>query len=317
MKSARPWPRFSTFSFQSVFGSRYIKHTVTKLMGNTIQRSDAQRNPVLTANFVQICQEFIAVTFQLVCLSRIETTTDVIKPPLVLFLTLVVFTGPYLNTWLLFTENIIMKTWRDDAWMTLFILLSHVVGSLLVWLLVIVWEPPSITGNTIVWNKKKALTFNMTAEVATDAMWKEHHWYVHFIEEMFAVGTLIIGCAYLFWLRQVRRNKPIPEHQDKKDIKIEMKFYMQLTLLVAAVSQAFPSSQLSIHILCYKLWMQTITGNEYFARLGGGVVGLILGCLWCKARKNYHDSIQVNVSPEHEHFAKPPVRLSMHGSSYF
>ena len=90
---------------------------------------------------------------------------------------------------------------------------------------------------------------------------------------------------------------------------------------------------LSVHILCFKLWMQTITGSEFFARLGGGVVGLALACLWCKAREGYRIHMQGKVSEGHEHYtidgAKkasmqttnyallPPIRLAMQGASYF
>jgi hypothetical protein len=304
-------------------------------MGNAIQRTADQKNADIKANIVQIGQEVIAVAFQLICLSRIETTTDFMKPTLVLFLTLVVFTGPYLNTWLVFTENIMIKEFHDDRVMAFMILLAHVAGSLAACGFVIWWHPPSTRNSAvvIVWNKKQALTYNMTKVQAEEAMWEEAHWYVHFVEELFAVGSLLIGCAYLLWLRETRRAKPKPVYQKEKGIQIEMKFYLQLTLLVAAASQAFPSAALSVHILCFKLWMQTITGSEFFARLGGGVVGLALACLWCKAREGYRIHIQGKVSAGHEHHTidgkqkasmqttnyalLPPIRLAMQGASYF
>ena len=304
-------------------------------MGNVVARTPDQKNADIKANIVQLCQEVIAVAFQLVCLSRIETTTDFIKPTLVLFLTLVVFTGPYLNTWLLLTENIIFKGFKDDVVMAFMIALAHVLGSLIACGLVGWWEPPSTHQNAevIVWNQQKALTWNMTKAEAEKAMWEAPHWYVHFVEESFAVGSFLIGCAYLLWLRETRRAKP-KQNEKENGIQIEMKFYLQLTLLVAAASQAFPSAQLSVHILCYKLWMQTITGVEFFARLLGGLVGLFVACLWCKARESYRKNIQNEVSPGHEHYTKkglhqaaamhtanyallPPIRLSMQGASYF
>jgi hypothetical protein len=66
----------------------------------------------LLANSVAVLQEYLAVTFQLVCLSRLETTAG-IQSVLVLFLTLVVFTGPYLNGWLLYMDFICFKKWAD------------------------------------------------------------------------------------------------------------------------------------------------------------------------------------------------------------
>jgi len=305
-------------------------------MGNTITRTPDQRNADIKANIVQLCQEVIAVAFQLVCLSRIETTTDFMKPALVLFLTLVVFTGPYLNTWLVFTENIMLKRFGDDRVMAFMIAAAHVGGSLAAFGLVIWWEPPSKRNNEviIVWNKKQTLTENMTPDDAKTAMWEEKNWYVHFVEEIFAVCSLLIGCSYLLWLRETARKKSIPYLPDN-GIHIEMKFYLQLTLLVTAASQAFPSAGLSLHVLCFNLWMQTITGAEFFARIGGGVLGLLLACFWCKTRLLYRQSIQNAVSPEHEHAPKtsatismppgtksnyelmPPFRISMQGSSYF
>jgi len=200
-------------------------------MGAAISREPDEKQADIKANIVQICQEVIAVTFQLVCLSRIETTTDFIKPTLVLFLTLVVFTGPYLNTWLLFTENVMLKGFHDDRVMAFMLLLAHVAGTLAAFGLVMWWEPPSTRDNevVIVWDKKQPLTLNMTDEQAKTAMWTEAHWYVHFVEEIFAVGSLLIGCTYLLWLRETTRAKPIP-HLAANGIHIEMKFYLQLTL---------------------------------------------------------------------------------------
>jgi hypothetical protein len=84
-------------------------------------RKESKENPkkvddymsTILANFVAFLQEFLAVTFQLVSLSRLEKTAG-LKSSLVLFLTLVVFTGPYLNAWLLFIYNIWFKPWTLD-----------------------------------------------------------------------------------------------------------------------------------------------------------------------------------------------------------
>jgi len=297
------------------------------------------------ANIVQVLQEFIAVAFHLVCLSRLETTAD-IKCNLVLFLTLVVFTGPYLNAWLVFAEYIIFKKWEgnwkyENILVGFGITAAHVVGAVVAWQLVPVMERPSV--DTIIWNKKNAITWNMTDDATKSAaMWKNHHWHVHLVEEIFAVASLLIGFIYLLWLVKLRKSKQAVLQDDA--VKIDIKFYFQLTLLVAAVGQAFPSSQLSPHVLAYKLLMQTITIPEFLSRLFAGVIGVIIACWWYKFRVSYKQNVQKKLSPEHDHNASqhtlldtsghmhaqhpsqsvygndrqmPGIRLAMHGSSYF
>ena len=294
------------------------------------------------ANLVLVLQEVIAVAFHLVCLSRLEASAD-IKSNLVLFLTLVVFTGPYLNAWLVFAENICFKKWKDgmaieNILMGLGITAAHVIGSLIAWGLVRWMEPPSV--GTITWDTKKAITWNITGDAAKkNVMENDDNWHVHFWEEIFAVASLIIGFIYLLWLMKLRKAKS-PVYSmliNDRWIKIDIKFYFQLTLLVAAVAQAFPSAQLSPHILTYKVLTQTITIPEFLSRLGGGAIGMGIACVWCLFRRSYRESIQTKLDPEHDHVAQeyqavptavqsfqskpqihaPAIRLSMHGSSYF
>ena len=291
------------------------------------------------ANFVLVMQELFAVAFHLVCLSRLEASAD-IKSNLVLFLTLVVFTGPYLNAWLVFAEYIIFKKWDECAmtWENMLkgisITAAHILGSLLAWGCVIGMQPASV--NNIIWDKKNAITCNMTDDAKKKmAMNDDSHWHVHLFEEIFAVASLLIGFIYLLWLTKLRKEKSVQEYENI--IKIDIKFYFQLTLLVAAVAQAFPSAQLSPHVLSYKLLMQTISIPQFLARLGGGAIGLLIACVWCLFRVTYRESIQKRLDPDHDHNAPvyeavnrgqdmqnvtgmrgqmPGIRLSMHGGSY-
>lgn len=294
------------------------------------------------ANFVLFLQELVAVVFHLVCLSRLEGASADIKSNLCLLLTLVVFTGPYLNAWLAFAENIIFKKW-DKPQMTLGnigmglgITTAHVLGAITAWGLVN-WMRPA-AHNTITWEQKNAITKDLIGDqVKTDAMWKNDNWHVYWLEEIFAVSSLIIGFIYLLWLMKLRKEKISHSAVTDTWIRIDIKFYFQLTLLVAAVAQAFPSAHLSPHILSYKLLMQTITIPEFLSRLGGGAIGLGIGSLWCMFRESYRESIQTQLDPEHDHhqsvrktyqqvpalstgqkaYINPPsIRLSMHGSSY-
>ncbi len=213
---------------------------------------------------------------------------------------------------------------------------AHVVGSVLAWLLVPWMQTPSV--DTITWNKKNAITWNMTDDATKkDAMNKDHHWHVHFFEEIFAVASLLIGFIYLIWLTKFRKIKSTKKNE--AGIKIDIKFYFQLTLLVAAVGQAFPSAQLSPHVLSYKVLMQTITIPEFLSRLGGGAIGLVIASVWCLFRVSYLVSIQSELDDEHDQHRHvyqlvdtpmhstpmhsgssrqmPAIRLSMQGSSYF
>ena len=301
------------------------------------------RQVTFFANIVLVVQELIAVAFHLVCLSRLESSAD-IKSNLVLLLTLVVFTGPYLNAWLVFAEYITFKKWEECAmiWenisMGLGITVAHVVGSLLAWGCVLGMQPASV--NTITWNKKNAITWNITdAKKQTEALNESTNWHVHFFEEIFAVASLLIGFIYLLWLTKLRKQKSIDNYE--RSIKIDIKFYFQLTLLVAAVAQAFPSAQLSPHVLSYKVLMQTITIPEFLSRLGGGAIGMMIACVWYMFRTSYRENIQPRLAEDHDHNSRvyqelstnskhpshdlsrdeharmPSIRLSMHGSSYF
>ena len=276
----------------------------------------------LFANAVTFLQEWMAVTFQLVCLSRLETTAG-IESLLILFLTLVVFTGPYLNGWLLYMDYICFQSWHpsylilEHILVGIAITVAHVLGSLTAWAIVKDWQP--IAKSTISWN--------VTAPTKAN----NNDLYVHFFEEMLGVLSLLIGCAYLLWLKNIRRDKPVQAYE-KMTPKIDIKFYMQLTLLVAAVSQAFPSAYLSPHILCYKVFTQLITPAVCLTRLGAGAVALIVTCVWLLVRVSYRQAIQYNLDKEHEHHIPlldhkdlptnvsqrmPAIRLSMHGGTYF
>lgn len=287
------------------------------------------------ANAVAVLQEYLAVTFQLVCLSRLETTAG-IQSVLVLFLTLVVFTGPYLNGWLLYMDFICFKKWADPenekhnvcmrvehVIVGIAITAAHFFGALTAW--AVVKDLQHTANSTITWEK--------TTKTA-----KNNDLGVHFLEEMVGVLSLLIGCAYLLWLKNLKKDKQALSISvnEVRLPKIEIKFYIQLTLLVAAVSQAFPSAYLSPHILCYKTFTQAITADVCFVRLAGGAAALLAACVWLLIRVVYRRSVQNKVDENHEHHAHghklyqeipknvngveqrmPRIRLSMHGGSYF
>ncbi len=80
-------------------------------------------------------------------------------------------------------------------------------------------------------------------------------------------------CKMIHLLNLSRQENGVP--------KREIRFFRQLTLLVAAVSQSFPSAQISPHVLCYNFFLQRITQDVFLARLGGGGVALLVTSHLC------------------------------------
>jgi hypothetical protein len=279
----------------------------------------------------------MAVVFQLVCLSRLGATP--ILSTLVLFLTLVVFTGPLLNAWLMIADNICVRhSPPEKIVMMIAFIGAHAAGAVSAGGIVAAFSKDEAK------SAKSMLFWKTPEKVAELKDLGLDDWQLvnHFFDELFGVTSLLIGCVYLLWLKEMRRAKPLKEYETYP--KIEITFYFHLTLLVTAASQAFPSAYLSPHVLFYKLFMQKIPSDVFWARLGGGGVGLGIACVWRLLRVKYRDHIQDYLDPEHDHTVAlttdptvttkayaysnvvsndtmkermPGFRLSMHGGSYF
>jgi len=293
------------------------------------------------AHFISFLQEYMAVTFQLVCLSRLGATP--LLSTLVLFLTLVVFTGPLLNAWLMIVNHLcVLESKPAMILLVFFIMGAHAAGALSAWGIVAAFatDEEKSAKSMLFWKKPEKVS---TLETLQLENWKL---YDHFFDELFGVTSLLIGCVYLLWLAAVKKLKK--EHHESTmtegevpDVPtIDIRFYLQLTLLVAAVSQAFPSTHLSPHISAYLLFTQQIPAEVFGVRFGAGVVACILTRIWSWFRITYRTEIQKDVDVKHDHHVKtrmrqsqvpannetrysshyallPPVRLSMQGSSYF
>jgi hypothetical protein len=113
-------------------------------------------------------------------------------------------------------------------------------------------------------------------------------WGVEFFEEMTAVLSLLIGCAYLFWLQ---KHEGIPDKiEELKKLGdttpyFDINFFLRLTLLVASVSRAFPSAHLSFHISVYLQGMELTTWDQFTAHLLGGLVGVFITIVLVELRK--------------------------------
>ena len=104
------------------------------------------------------------------------------------------------------------------------------------------------------------------------------------LEELIAVSSLLMGFLYLAWLR--------PEHKETNTPKIDIQFFLSLTLLVAASIRAFPTAHLAPHVSTYLLASGQITGWVWFWRMFGGAVGVGVVCGWNYVRMRYHKEQQ-------------------------
>jgi hypothetical protein len=138
----------------------------------------------------------------------------------------------------------------------------------------------------------------------------EFNWGVEFYEEMTGVISLLIGCAYLFWLQThegiqekiaelKNNNNPIPY--------FDINFFLRLTLLVASVSRAFPSAHLSFHVSVYLRGMELITWDQFGAHIVGGLVGLLITVMLVKSRQFVYRKVP---SANNSHESQRPLMLN-------
>jgi hypothetical protein len=124
-----------------------------------------------------------------------------------------------------------------------------------------------------------------------------------FCEEFLAVMALLVGYIHLTYLNFGQHGLfRSPEHFFSKlsplvlQLPIPMTFIMQMTLLVAGLLRAFPTSHLSPHISCYLLSMgYTTWARFYFRLLGGGAAFIVTYCLFWLG---YAPRVGVHANPE-------------------
>jgi len=285
----------------------------------------------LVAYVVGFLQEYMAVVFQLVCMSRLGATP--IVSTLVLFLTLVVFTGPLLNAWLMVADHIcVLHSPPEKILVMIAFMGAHAAGAV------------SAGGIVAAFSKEeaksaKSMLFWKTPEKVAelkDLGLDDWQLVNHFFDELFGVTSLLMGCVYLLWLEQLKNEKHEQSTKTFSDVpRIKIRFYLHLTLLVAAVSQAFPSAHLSPHISIYLLFTEQIHVHVFACRFGAGFVACFLTWVWSCFRTSYYNEIQKE--PKETKYAlytqfhsddkykadvlepkarMPSIRLSMHGGSY-
>jgi len=233
--------------------------------------------------FLIVAQEFGAVLFNLVCGSRLGdhdyyyTVTNgasaanvssisnaSLSSMFVLFFTLHVFNGPYINLWLVSLDYICVQTKHREnmnaatkTTRLIAILIAHVIAVAVAYVSI-----PALRDAA-----KSTLTWQ---EITAPAPDKTYLGFI-FMEEFTAVCTLLVGFLYLAWLREPKETEPP---------KVDIEFFMRLTFFVIACTRAFPSAHLSPHVSLYKLFSGSIRDGEWGTRLGAGVVASAVVIVW-------------------------------------
>jgi len=242
---------------------------------------DIKDTPIVI--FLIVAQEFGAVLFNLVCGSRLGnhdyyyTVTDgasaanvssisnaSLSSMFVLFFTLHVFNGPYINLWLVSLDYICVQTKHREnmnaatkTTRLIAILIAHVIAVAIAYVSI-----PALRDAA-----KSTLTWQ---EITAPAPDKAYLGFI-FMEEFIAVCTLLVGFLYLAWLRKPKEEEP-PQ--------VDIEFFMRLTFFVIACTRAFPSAHLSPHVSLYKLFSGSIREGEWGIRLGAGVLASAVVIVW-------------------------------------
>jgi len=269
-----------------------------------------------------VSQEFGAVLFNLICGSRLGdhdyyfkvtdskygTTADSISNAslssmFVLFFTLHVFNGPYLNLWLVSVDEICVQTkprMNLNAF-TKFLRLVQILVAHLVAVGVAFWLIPALrdaSESTLTWQKITPTGTPAVIPTGSPTAKTEINLGFVFLEEAAAVSTLLVGFLYLAWLRKPKNTEPPT---------VDIDFFMRLTLFVTACKRAFPSADLSPHVSLYRLFSQGINADEWAIRFLAGVVASVIVVGWDKARKLYKDSFPAEEEEEDMVYAAVPA----------
>ena len=252
-------------------------------------------------------QEFGAVLFNLICGSRLggqdfyyditktgEEYSKGVNPSsmsnaslssmFVLFFTLLVFNGPYLNLWLVSLDYICVQTTarKDLNAFTKFARLLLILLAHLFAVAVAYWTIPGL---------RDASKSTLTWQYITPGAKGDVNLGFVFLEESVAVATLLVGFLYLAWLRK-------PKEEETPQVDID--FFMRLTFFVFACTRAFPSADLSPHVSLYRLFTNKIKPDEWAVRFASGVLASCIVVAWDKGRR-WWDDWQKGSDPDYTH----------------
>ena len=283
-------------------GLIYIKHVCALDMDGLFNKITVNRLEL----FAILMQEFGAVAFNLICSSRLgdrdyyyavtggKAAADAsyisnasLSSMFVLFLTLHVFRGPFLNFWLVVVDYICIKTkeWSEknpkeytpETKILLAILIFGIHAGAVGFAYGVI---PDFKKDS-----KSLLTWSIITNANADPTDKNGY---AFLEEGVAVTSLLVGFLYISWLRPEENDKKKKSDGDDKvettilNPKVDIEFFIRLTLIVTACKRAFPTAHLSPHVSTYLCWTGDITVQHWGARIGGGVVAIVVVVMWDK-----------------------------------
>ena len=247
--------------------------------------------------FIRSGTEFCSVIFQLICFSRLGTkdyyylvnqnTTfaqydSQLEPSLaanfVLFVTLLVFHFPFLNGYILFTyDTCVIGRWTvKRAFFCLLVVGFQIAGVAAAYGII-----KRLQGH---WSD--SITWIVPAFKATD---EGRIYEAEIFEEFLAVTALLVGYIHLVYYNFQTKDVQIfysPTHafsdlkKGENKLPIPLPFIMQVTLLVAGLLRAFPTSHLSPHISCYLLIMEYTTWSGFGCRIGAGIAAYFVTLAW-------------------------------------
>jgi hypothetical protein len=247
-----------------------------------------------TTLVIRSLTEFGAVLFQLICFSRLgskdyyylvnqkadfaQYDNSQLEPSLasnfVLFVTLLIFQFPFLNGYILFMYDtcVIGRTSFKRIGTCLILTGIQIIAVVAVWQIIRAAQE----------NWKGTITWIVPQVQATD---DGRDFGAEFVEEWFAVMALLVGYIHLTYLNFEplfcsKAHTFSDFSKEVLDFGIPLTFIMQITLLVAGLLRAFPTSHMSPHISCYILAMGYTTWPAFLTRMAGGVLGFALTYLW-------------------------------------
>jgi len=239
----------------------------------------------VSGTFFLVAKEFFAVVFQLVCYSRLNSF-DLFTGPLILYVTLVVFSFPFLNPYLFAVLR--LGPWNTgEAWMatllqTLFVAVAQCVGAVVAafiskgarsaWPSAMLVDVNSVVNGT---GREAGVIYNDSLPDSWSG--------IVVIEEFAAVLALVVGVIHLVEchagpLLRNRNNSPPPTEDGIVPVPSELVF--QVCVLVAGIICAFPSAHQAMHISVYLEVSEVYGAKVIWLRFLGGAIATVAGVVY-------------------------------------
>ena len=233
-------------------------------------------------------KEFVAVMFQLVCYSRLHSF-DLFNGPLVLYVTLIVFSFPFLNPYLfavlrlgpwyrgknlayIFVQTLFVAAAQCGGGVAAAVISNRVESN---------WPSSALVRVNSVVNGTGVEIGSMYNDNVSD---KERG--LAFFEEFVAVLTLLVGVIHLIECHAalLLKNRPTvvpPPPPVDGIIALPSELVFQVCVLVAGIVCAFPSAHQAMHVSIFLEFSKEHPSHEViWCRIGGGLVATISGVIY-------------------------------------